>query len=118
MALMVDEIVDIVEEEFDIEVTDERPGILGSAIVKGEATDIVDVGHYLPIAFADWFNGHGRTRERAQRHLLLVDDSAFFREHAGSRSAGGGIHESPPRLAASGGARSAVSAAENSLILS
>jgi len=80
MALMVDEIVDIVEEDFDIEVADERPGILGSAIVKGEATDIIDIGHYLPIAFADWFGGrHGRTHEKTQRHLLLVDDSAFFR---------------------------------------
>ena len=80
MALLVDEIVDIVEEEFEIDVTDERPGILGSAIVKGEATHIVDVAHYLPIAFADWFGGgNNRARERMQRHLLLVDDSAFFR---------------------------------------
>ena len=55
MALVVDQIVDIVEEELDIEVADGRPGILGSAIVKGEATDIVDVAHYLPLAFADWF---------------------------------------------------------------
>lgn len=79
MALLVDEIVDIVEEDFEIDVTNERPGILGSAIVKGEATDIVDVGHYLPIAFADWFGGNNREGQRMQRHLLLVDDSAFFR---------------------------------------
>ena len=77
MALVVDQIVDIVEDEFEIEVSDGRPGIIGSAIVKGEATDIVDVGHYLPIAYADWFGGD--TREQARRHLLLVDDSAFFR---------------------------------------
>jgi two-component system chemotaxis sensor kinase CheA len=77
MALVVDQIVDIVEEEFEIEVSDGRPGILGSAIVKGEATDIVDVGHYLPIAYADWFGSSAPKRSR--RHLLLVDDSAFFR---------------------------------------
>jgi two-component system chemotaxis sensor kinase CheA len=77
MALVVDQIVDIVEEEFEIEVSDGRPGILGSAIVKGEATDIVDVGHYLPIAYADWF-GSGTPR-RIRKQLLLVDDSAFFR---------------------------------------
>jgi two-component system chemotaxis sensor kinase CheA len=77
MALAVDQIVDIVEEEFEIEVSDERPGILGSAIVKGEATDIVDVGHYLPLAHADWFGSPGPSR--THRHLLLVDDSAFFR---------------------------------------
>lgn len=77
MALVVDQIVDIVEEEFEIEVSDGRPGIIGSAIVKGEATDIVDVGHYLPIAYADWFGSS--TPQRTRRHLLLVDDSAFFR---------------------------------------
>jgi two-component system chemotaxis sensor kinase CheA len=77
MALVVDQIVDIVEEEFEIEVSDGRPGILGSAIVKGEATDIVDVGYYLPIAYADWFGSS--TPQRIRRHLLLVDDSAFFR---------------------------------------
>ena len=78
MALVVDQIVDIVEEEFEIEVSDDRAGILGSAIVKGEATDIVDVGHYLPIAYADWFGSS--TPQRVRRHLLLVDDSAFFRD--------------------------------------
>ncbi len=77
MALVVDQIVDIVEQEFDIEVSDGRPGILGSAIVKGEATDIVDIGHYLPLAFADWLGSS--TANRIRRHLLLVDDSAFFR---------------------------------------
>jgi two-component system chemotaxis sensor kinase CheA len=77
MALVVDQIVDIVEEEFEIEVSDRRPGILGSAIVKGEATDIVDVGHYLPLAYADWLGSSAPKRIR--RHLLLVDDSAFFR---------------------------------------
>ena len=77
MALVVDQIVDIVEEAFDIEVSDGRAGILGSAIVKGEATDIVDVGHYLPIAFADWLGSS--TPQRVRPRLLLVDDSAFFR---------------------------------------
>jgi two-component system chemotaxis sensor kinase CheA len=77
MALVVDQIVDIVEKEFDIEVSDGRPGIVGSAIVKGEATDIIDVGYYLPIAYADWFGSSAP--QRIRRHLLLVDDSAFFR---------------------------------------
>ena len=55
MGLVVDEIVDIVEERLDIEVASERPGVLGYAVVKGNATEIVDVGHFLPQAFADWF---------------------------------------------------------------
>jgi hypothetical protein len=38
MALLVDEIVDIVEEEFEIDVTDDRPGILGSATLSMSVT--------------------------------------------------------------------------------
>jgi two-component system chemotaxis sensor kinase CheA len=79
MALVVDQIVDIVEEELEIEVSAGRAGIIGSAVVKGEATDIVDVGHYLPIAFADWFGSSSNIAQPARKHLLLVDDSAFFR---------------------------------------
>src|SRR3569833_3654248 len=55
MALVVDEIVDIVEDRLDIEVTGGSDGVLGSAIVKGNATEIIDIGHFLPIAFEDWF---------------------------------------------------------------
>jgi two-component system, chemotaxis family, sensor kinase CheA len=79
MGLAVDEIVDIVEEPLDIQVGSERAGALGSAIVRGLATEIVDVGHFLPLAFADWFRRKDRTAQHRERSLLLVDDSAFFR---------------------------------------
>src|SRR6202163_2332387 len=54
MGLVVDQIIDIVEDRFNIEVPSETPGVLGSAVVKGQATEIIDVGHYLPQAFEDW----------------------------------------------------------------
>ncbi|MGE3147817.1 MAG: chemotaxis protein CheW, partial [Pseudorhodoplanes sp.] len=79
MALAVDEIVDIVEDTLDIEVASDRPGILGSAIVKGQATEIVDVGHFLPIAFADWFQRGDKIQTARNRQILFVEDSAFFR---------------------------------------
>jgi two-component system chemotaxis sensor kinase CheA len=79
MGLAVDEIIDIVEEPLDIQVGSERAGALGSAIVRGLATEIVDVGHFLPLAYADWFRGRSRSSGRRERSLLLVDDSAFFR---------------------------------------
>jgi two-component system chemotaxis sensor kinase CheA len=80
MGLAVDEIVDIVEEPLDIQVGSERAGALGSAIVRGLATEIVDVGHFLPLAYADWFRRKDRSSARyRERSLLLVDDSAFFR---------------------------------------
>ncbi len=80
MALVVDEIVDIVEDILNIEIPSEQPGILGSAVIKGEATEIIDVGHFLPLAFADWFRGAGSANNApAHRNLLFVEDSAFFR---------------------------------------
>jgi two-component system chemotaxis sensor kinase CheA len=84
MGLLVDEIVDIVEDRLSIELTTERPGMLGSAIIDGEATDIVDTSYYLTQAYGDWFVPHGgetTTREQSRRksRVLLIDDSAFFR---------------------------------------
>jgi two-component system, chemotaxis family, sensor kinase CheA len=79
MALVVDEIVDIVEERLDIEVGSDIPGALGSAIIKGQATEIIDVGHFLPLAFEDWFRRREQPAQRKARSVLLVDDSLFFR---------------------------------------
>jgi len=80
MALMVDEIVDIVEERLDIEVASETPGVIGSALVKGHATEIIDVGYFLPLACEDWFRDKSVAAGACKRRsLLLVDDSPFFR---------------------------------------
>ncbi len=76
MGLAVDEVVDIVRDRMAIELSSERPGLLGSAIITGKAVDVVDVGHFLAQAFSNWFDtGHSNAARRA----LLVDDSPFFR---------------------------------------
>jgi two-component system chemotaxis sensor kinase CheA len=79
MGLVVDEIIDIVEERLNIEVAGQQEGILGSAVIKGQATEVIDVGHFLPMAFADWFTRKEMTPSQASQSVLLVDDSAFFR---------------------------------------
>jgi two-component system, chemotaxis family, sensor kinase CheA len=79
MGLVVDEIVDIVDDKLDIQVGSDQPGVLGCAIIKGQATEIVDLGHFLPQAFADWFSGKDMQAAPRRRHVLLIDDSAFFR---------------------------------------
>jgi len=79
MGLLVDEIVDIVEDRLDIEIASERPGFIGSAVIKGQATEIVDVAHFLPLAFEDWRNWKECEGGQAARSVLLVDDAAFFR---------------------------------------
>ncbi|MES2752703.1 MAG: hybrid sensor histidine kinase/response regulator [Pseudomonadota bacterium] len=79
MGLVVDEIIDIVEEHLSIEVVSTRDGILGSAVIKGQATEVIDVGHFLPMAFADWFSRKEMRPSMNAQTVLLVDDSAFFR---------------------------------------
>ncbi len=81
MGLVVDEIVDIVEGRLNIELTSKDVGYVGSAVINGQATDVLDVAHYLTLAFHDWFDNEGNDsfgNEDSSR-LLLVDDSPFFR---------------------------------------
>lgn len=78
MALVVDEIVDIVDDTLNIQVASENPGVLGSAIVRGHATEIIDVGHFLPLAFEDWFRRKEHQIQHRPCSVLLVDDSPFF----------------------------------------
>ena len=68
MGLVVDEIIDIVEERLDIEVASDRPGVLGYAVIKGATTEIIDVGHFLPLAFEDWFRRRDRAGGAAGAH--------------------------------------------------
>jgi two-component system chemotaxis sensor kinase CheA len=79
MALVVDEIVDIVEDRLHIELASERPGLIGSAVIKGQATDVIDVAHYLPLAFEDWRHWKERRAAKQTRSVLLIDDAPFFR---------------------------------------
>ena len=82
MGLVVDEIIDIVEDRLAVELAADRPGFIGSAIIAGRATDVIDTGHFLLQAFGDWFHAgrdklvDGRTKAK---RILLVDDSPFFR---------------------------------------
>jgi two-component system chemotaxis sensor kinase CheA len=79
MGLVVDEIVDIVEERLDIELASTKIGVLGSAVIKGQATEVIDIAHYLPLAFEDWLHWRNRETDAAPHQILLVDDAAFFR---------------------------------------
>jgi two-component system chemotaxis sensor kinase CheA len=48
-------------------------------VIKGQATEVIDVGHFLPMAFADWFSRKEMRPSATSQSVLLVDDSAFFR---------------------------------------
>lgn len=78
MGLMVHEIVDVVEERLKIEVSAACPGLLGTAVIAGRVTDVIDAGHWLLQALGDWFkDGQRQGHEKAR--LLVVEDNAFFR---------------------------------------
>jgi two-component system, chemotaxis family, sensor kinase CheA len=81
MGLMVDEIIDVVEDTLNIELAGARPGLLGSAVIGGLATDVMDTGYWLMQAWEDWFRGvPHQGAASGQAHILLVDDSEFFRQ--------------------------------------
>jgi two-component system, chemotaxis family, sensor kinase CheA len=78
VGLMVDEIVDVIEDRLDIELSGDRPGLLGTAIIGGRATDVIDTGYWLTRASQDWFRGDGTGHGGGR--ILAVEDSAFFRQ--------------------------------------
>ena len=81
MGLMVDEIVDVVDEPLHIEITGERAGLLGTAVIAGHATDVIDTAHWLTQAFRDWFDtaDDEAPADPALPHVLIVEENDFFR---------------------------------------
>jgi len=86
MGLMVTEIIDIIEDAINVQLNSDNDSKLGSAIIDGKATDVINVSHYLKSAYADWFADHGQEDFSDNPHemdgmkrLLIVDDSPFFR---------------------------------------
>jgi two-component system chemotaxis sensor kinase CheA len=77
MGLMVHSIQDILDEHLVIRMQSRSPGVLGTAIINGLATDLVDTHHYVTRANPEWFTK--KTETRAKR-VLVVDDSIFFRQ--------------------------------------
>lgn len=81
MGLMVDEIIDVVPERLNIELGTARPGLLGTAVIAGQATDVIDTGHWLEMAWQDWFHGAtANAASAARREILVIEDSDFFRQ--------------------------------------
>jgi two-component system chemotaxis sensor kinase CheA len=79
MGLMVDAILDVVHDRLRIEIGGTRPGLFGTAVIGGQAADVLDTGHWLTLAWRDWFGGNQETARPRQR-ILVVEDSTFFRQ--------------------------------------
>jgi two-component system chemotaxis sensor kinase CheA len=77
LGLMVDAILDVVEERLDLRAGGDRPGFLGTAVIAGKVTEVIDTGWWLRQAGGDWFRSPA---SRQRRRVLVVEDSSFFRE--------------------------------------
>jgi len=82
VALAVDTIVDIVDEVLDIEMANPQDRrIVGSAMIRGRATDIIDLAHYLPLNERGWRPADGAPLPSpAATQILLVEPSSFLRD--------------------------------------
>lgn len=79
IGVAVDEIVDIVREPLSIDLSSDMPGILGAAIVRGEATEVIDVGHYLQQLSHEWVDQRG-AQPGSKGRILLVEQNDFTRQ--------------------------------------
>jgi two-component system chemotaxis sensor kinase CheA len=77
VGIAVDEIIDIVDERLELEVRADTPGQVGVAVLRGAATEIIDVGHYLSKAIPAW--DAPKSDAQPARRVLLVEGDAFFR---------------------------------------
>ena len=72
--LHVSKIIDIVEDVLDVKSSQGHEGILGSAIIQGQVTEVIDLSHFLRLRRGK--TGHARTL----RKVLCVDDSRAILE--------------------------------------
>ena len=82
MGLIVEEIIDIIEEKLDIHMTTDTPGVIGSSIIRGLATDIIDAEYFWSRAFSSTL-ASARVLEPQQKkraRVLLIDANAFYRD--------------------------------------
>lgn len=76
-ALAVEEIIDIVDISFELELEATTPGVLGALTVDGRTVDVIDVDHHLRRIYPDWSPAEAAVARRNE--ILVVDDSPFFR---------------------------------------
>lgn len=76
MGLLVSSIVDMVSERLEIDVAGASSQVLGSCLLRGEATEVIDLAYYMELARPNAF----QRRHSRKFTILLVDDREFFRE--------------------------------------
>lgn len=81
IGLIVDEIIDIIEAPLQVRLTSDDEALIGSMVIAGKTTDVVDVG-YLLRDMIDYSNVTELLGDESADdvHVVLVEDSMFFRK--------------------------------------
>ncbi len=83
LGLVVEEILDIVKQRMDKVSHTSEQGLIGSLVIDGQTMDMIDISYCFQQAFGDWL-GHDEAKPLSGmdggHHILLVDDSPFFRK--------------------------------------
>jgi two-component system, chemotaxis family, sensor kinase CheA len=78
VGLVVDAVLDIVEASVEVRMASDTPARLGTAVIGGKATELLDVAYYLNLA-SRAAPARDASEAEAKSRVLIVDDSAFFR---------------------------------------
>ena len=73
IGLLVEEIIDIVEDNLDVQLPSFTDDMVGSAQIKGNAVELIDVTYYLQAAYSSVY-------QQERKNILLVEDDLFFRD--------------------------------------
>lgn len=80
VGMILSEVVDVVTGDFQIdEVTHRQPGVMGSAIVMGEITLLIDLFGIVASLMPDWAESlNSRSSSSPAANIMVVEDSPFF----------------------------------------
>lgn len=80
MGLVVEKILDIVKSPISKDISGGSNGFIGSIVINGITSDVVDLGYYFKETFrTDWATSADNNLVSCKR-VLFVDDSPFFRK--------------------------------------
>ena len=81
IGLVVDEILDIVEAPLQVKLSSDDDAYIGSMVIAGKTTDVVDVGYLLRDMIDDLTLANMLGEKSAKDFsIMLVEDSIFFRK--------------------------------------
>ena len=79
MGLVVEKVLDIIAEKLEIDPSASRSGYLGTSILNGRATEILDISHFMSQAHPQWLERQRDYQAKRRFRLLYAEDSPFFR---------------------------------------